>query len=123
MQKINLKDKFSQFTDFWSPKVIGDLGNYQVKVAKFHDQFVWHHHDQEDEFFLVIEGRVAIHVKEKDSEQIYTLNAGEGIVVPRGVEHMPVAEETAHVLLLEPATTLNTGNVVNEKTVKNLKRL
>lgn len=122
MQIINLNDKFSQFNDFWSPKIIGDLGAYQVKVAKFHDQFVWHHHVHEDEFFLVITGTVTMHIKAPD-EETYVLHEGEGIVVPHGTEHMPVASGTADVLLLEPATTLNTGNVTNEKTVKRLKRL
>lgn len=114
MEVINLQDKFSQFDEFWSPKIVGDLGSYQVKVAKFNDEFVWHHHDNEDEFFLVIKGEVTIHVKKDGKEELYPLHEGEAIVVPKGV---------SQVLLLEPETTLNTGNVTNEKTVTDLKKI
>ncbi|MCI1859771.1 MAG: cupin domain-containing protein [Sporolactobacillus sp.] len=123
MEKVNLYDKFSKFNDFWSPKVVGDLGNYQVKLAKFHDQFVWHHHEHEDEFFLIVKGAVTIHTRESSGEKTYELHAGEFFIVPKGIEHMPVANGVAEVLLLEPATTLNTGNVQNDKTVKKLDRL
>ncbi|WP_427813608.1 cupin domain-containing protein [Enterococcus sp. 22-H-5-01] len=120
MEIINLSDKFSQFNDTWSPKILGDIGDYQVKVAKFENEFTWHHHENEDEFFLVIEGLITIHVKENGKEVEYPLHSGEAMIVPKGVEHMPVSEGISQVLLLEPATTLNTGNVVNEKTVKDL---
>ncbi|AZZ60842.1 putative Mannose-6-phosphate isomerase (manC) [Oenococcus oeni] len=123
MEKVNLEDKFKQFNDYWSPKIVGDLGKYQIKLAKFHDQFVWHHHDNEDEFFLIIKGSVTIHLKENDQEKQYELKEGEFFIVPKGVEHMPVANGVAEVLLFEPATTLNTGNVKDEKTVSNLKRI
>ncbi|AVI93370.1 putative Mannose-6-phosphate isomerase (manC) [Oenococcus oeni] len=123
MEKVNLEDKFKQFNDYWSPKIVGDLGKYQIKLAKFHDQFVWHHHNNEDEFFLIIKGSVTIHLKENDQEKQYELKEGEFFIVPKGVEHMPVANGVAEVLLFEPATTLNTGNVKDEKTVSNLKRI
>ncbi|MDN6968881.1 cupin domain-containing protein [Oenococcus sp. UCMA 17063] len=123
MEKVNLEDKFKQFNDYWSPKIVGDLGKYQIKLAKFHDQFVWHHHDNEDEFFLIIKGSVTIHLKENDQEKQYELKEGEFFIVPKGVEHMPIANGVAEVLLFEPATTLNTGNVKDEKTVSNLKRI
>ncbi|OLQ32598.1 cupin domain-containing protein, partial [Oenococcus oeni] len=119
----NLEDKFKQFNDYWSPKIVGDLGKYQIKLAKFHDQFVWHHHNNEDEFFLIIKGSVTIHLKENNQEKQYELKEGEFFIVPKGVEHMPVANGVAEVLLFEPATTLNTGNVKDEKTVSNLKRI
>ncbi|EJO01355.1 cupin domain-containing protein [Oenococcus oeni] len=123
MEKVNLEDKFKQFNDYWSPKIVGDLGKYQIKLAKFHDQFVWHHHNNEDEFFLIIKGSVTIHLKENNQEKQYELKEGEFFIVPKGVEHMPVANGVAEVLLFEPATTLNTGNVKDEKTVSNLKRI
>ncbi|SYW11159.1 cupin domain-containing protein [Oenococcus oeni] len=123
MEKVNLEDKFKQFNDYWSPKIVGDLGRYQIKLAKFHDQFVWHHHNNEDEFFLIIKGSVTIHLKENNQEKQYELKEGEFFIVPKGVEHMPVANGVAEVLLFEPATTLNTGNVKDEKTVSNLKRI
>ena len=123
MEKVNLEDKFKQFNDYWSPKIVGDLGKYQIKLAKFHDQFVWHHHNNEDEFFLIIKGSVTIHLKENNQEKQYELKEGEFFIVPKGVEHMPVANGVAEVLLFEPATTLNTGNVKDEETVSNLKRI
>ncbi len=123
MEKVNLEDKFKQFNDYWSPKIVGNLGRYQIKLAKFHDQFVWHHHNNEDEFFLIIKGSVTIHLKENNQEKQYELKEGEFFIVPKGVEHMPVANGVAEVLLFEPATTLNTGNVKDEKTVSNLKRI
>ncbi|OIL35556.1 mannose-6-phosphate isomerase, partial [Oenococcus oeni] len=122
-EKVNLEDKFKQFNDYWSPKIVGDLGKYQIKLAKFHDQFVWYHHNNEDEFFLIIKGSVTIHLKENNQEKQYELKEGEFFIVPKGVEHMPVANGVAEVLLFEPATTLNTGNVKDEKTVSNLKRI
>jgi mannose-6-phosphate isomerase-like protein (cupin superfamily) len=119
MEKVNLADKFALFTDHWSPKIIGELNGQQVKLVKFQGPFVWHHHDHEDALFLVVKGR--FHMEFQD-RQVW-LEEGECLVVPRGVEHRPVAEEEAHVLLFEPASTLNTGNVRDERTLERLERI
>jgi mannose-6-phosphate isomerase-like protein (cupin superfamily) len=119
MDKVNIAEKLSQFTEQWSPKVVGELNGQYVKLVKFQGPFVWHHHDNEDEMFLVVEGSFVMKFRDRD----VTLNAGEFIVVPRGVEHMPVAEEEAQVMLFEPKSTLNTGNVRNERTRENLESL
>jgi mannose-6-phosphate isomerase-like protein (cupin superfamily) len=116
MESVNLKEKFSLFDDYWSPKVVGELNDFHVKLVKVKGEFVWHHHENEDEMFLVVKGRLVIRLRDHD----IVLNEGEFTVIPRGVEHMPVAEEETHVLLLEPKTTLNTGNVQNERTVAEL---
>ena len=117
--KINLKEKLRQFTDLWQPRIIAELNGQEVKLAKLQGEFVWHHHANEDELFLVLEGRLSIHLRDR----VVELEAGELFIVPRGVEHKPVASEEAHVLLLEPASTLNTGNLVNERTVEKPQRL
>lgn len=119
MDKINLAEKFSQFTEYWSPKVVAELNGQLVKLAKLKGTFVWHHHKEEDELFMVVKGRLVIQLRDQD----IVLEEGELFVVPRGVEHRPVAEEEAHVLLFEPISTLNTGTVVNERTVRDLERL
>ncbi|UCF40941.1 MAG: cupin domain-containing protein [Gemmatimonadota bacterium] len=119
MQKINLAEKLSLFTDYWRPRIVADLNGQQVKLAKLKGEFEWHHHEREDELFLVLRGRLTIKLRDGDVR----LEEGECVVVPRGVEHKPVAEDEAHVLLFEPATTLNTGNVRSERTVEELKRL
>ncbi len=119
MDKINLFDKFARFTDHWRPKIVGELNGQQVKLVKFQGEFVWHHHDDEDELFLVIKGRFRMEFREGH----VWLQEGEFLIVPRGVEHRPVAEEEAHVLLFEPASTLNTGNVHNERTIEQLERV
>ena len=119
MEKINLLEKFSTFGDHWEPKIAGDLNGQQVKLVKFLGPFVWHHHDNEDELFLVVKGRFRMEFRDRD----IWLEQGEFLIVPRGVEHRPVAEEEVHVLLFEPATTLNTGNVRNERTVEALERV
>lgn len=119
MEVVNLADKFSQFQDYWSPKIVGELNDFQVKLVKVKGEFVWHHHDNEDEMFLVVKGRLLIKLQDRD----LWLNEGEFTIIPRGVEHMPVAEEEAHILLLEPKSTLNTGNVQNERTVEDLERI
>lgn len=116
MYKINLTEKFSRFADHWSPKLVGELNGQQVKLAKLKGEFVWHAHEREDELFLVVRGRLVIQLR--DGEIV--LEPGELAIVPRGVEHRPVAEEEAHVLLFEPATTVNTGTVRNERTVDRL---
>lgn len=119
MDKINLAEKFSLFHDHFSPKVVGELNGQQVKLVKFKGEFVWHHHDHEDELFYVLKGSFDMHMRDK----IVTIHEGEFIIMPRGVEHKPVANEEVEIMLFEPATTLNTGNVTNEKTVKELKHL
>jgi mannose-6-phosphate isomerase-like protein (cupin superfamily) len=116
---VNLAEKFRQFGDYWSPKIVGELNDHQVKVVKLKGEFVWHHHDSEDELFLVVQGRLLLKFRDRD----VWLEAGEFAIVPRGVEHLPIAPEEAHVVLLEPRSTLNTGNVRNERTVSELERL
>ena len=116
MDKVNLAQKFSMFNDYWSPKIVGEINDTYVKLVKFKGEFVWHHHETEDELFLVVKGNLLIKLWDKD----IFLEEGEFVVIPKGVEHLPIAEEEAHVLLLEPKTTLNTGNVYGEKTVENV---
>lgn len=118
-QKVNLSDKFDLFDEVWSPKVVGGLNGQHVKLVKLLGEFVWHHHDDEDELFLVVRGRFRMEFRERE----VWLEEGEMIVVPRGVEHRPVAEEEAWVMLFEPASTLNTGNVRDESTVEELDRI
>ncbi len=115
IDKVNLREKFARFSEYWSPKVVGELNGQEVRLAKLKGEFVWHHHAEEDELFLVIEGRLCIELR----DGAIWLEAGELAIVPRGVEHRPVAPEEAHVLLFEPKDTLNTGNVRNERTVAN----
>lgn len=119
MRTVNLREKFAQFDEYWSPRVIGELNDCQVKAVKLKGEFVWHHHDTEDELFLVVKGK--LRMKFRDREVM--VGEGEFLVVPHGVEHLPVADEEVHVVLLEPATTLNTGNLQNERTVRELKRI
>src|SRR5438105_2780020 len=110
MEKINLEQKFSQFSDYFSPKVVGELNGQHVKLVKFKGEFVWHHHDHEDELFYVLKGSFDMQMRDKT----ITVNEGEFLVMPRGIEHRPVAKEEVSIMLFEPATTLNTGNVENE---------
>jgi mannose-6-phosphate isomerase-like protein (cupin superfamily) len=119
MKVVNLAQKFSLFSDYWSPKIVGELNGQQVKVAKLHGEFIWHQHEHEDELFLVVQGRLRMKLRDRE----VTINAGEFFIVPKGVEHLPIAEEEVHVVLLEPAATLNTGNVRNERTVETLDRV
>ena len=116
---VNLAEKFGLFAEHWQPKVVGDLNGQQVKLVKLLGEFVWHHHAAEDELFLVVRGRLRMQFRGGE----VAVDAGEFIIVPRGVEHRPVAEEEAHVLLFEPASTLNTGNVRNEFTAAKLDRI
>lgn len=116
---VNLAQKLSLFTEHWSPKIVGELNDFYVKLVKFQGEFVWHHHDDEDEMFLVVKGRLQMRFRDKD----LWLNEGEFVIVPRGVEHMPVAPEEVHVVLFEPKSTLNTGNVESERTVTDLDRI
>ncbi|MCI0541432.1 MAG: cupin domain-containing protein [Verrucomicrobiales bacterium] len=119
MNKINLTDKFTLFKEHWSPKIVAELNGQQVKLAKFAGAFPWHHHEAEDELFLVVKGRFRMEFRDR---RVW-LEEGELLVVPRGVEHRPVAEDEAHVLVFEPASTLNTGNVRNDRTLTALERI
>jgi mannose-6-phosphate isomerase-like protein (cupin superfamily) len=119
METVNLQEKFGKFTEHWKPKIIGELNDSYVKAVKFKGDFVWHHHDNEDELFLVVKGTMRMKFREREE----LVREGEFIVVPKGVEHCPVADQEAHVVLLEPKSTLNTGNVTNERTVAQLERI
>ena len=119
MKKVNLSEKFALFEDYWNPKIVGELNDSYVKLVKLKGEFVWHHHQDEDEMFLVVKGSLLIRLRDGDVR----LREGEFIVIPRGVEHLPVAEEEAHVLLLEPRSTLNTGNLQNSRTVAELQHI
>lgn len=119
MEKINLKEKFAQFSDHWNPRIISELNGQQVKVTKLKGEFFWHHHEHEDELFLITKGKLKIEFRDKTVE----IGEGEFIIVPRGVEHRPVAEEEVEVLLFEPASTLNTGNVINDVTKRVLDKI
>ena len=110
---INLADKFSHIGEYWSPKVAGDINDFQLKLVKLKGEFVWHHHEAEDELFLVVKGQLIIRLRDRE----LTLSEGEITIIPRGVEHCPFAEEEVQVILLEPKDTPNTGNVLNERTV------
>ncbi len=120
MDVVNLGEKFSRFSDYWSPKIVGEVNEMHVKLVKLQGEFVWHHHDHEDELFLVVTGRLRMQLKSGDRE----IGPGEFIVVPKGTEHCPVAlTDEVHVLLLEPKGTRNTGYVVSERTVDTLDHL
>ena len=116
---VNLANMFEAFHDHWKPKIVGDVNDAHVKLVKLKGEFVWHHHDVEDELFLVVQGRLVLKLRDRD----LVVRPGEFAIIPRGVEHMPVAEEETHVLLVEPKSTLNTGNLTNERTVPDLERL
>ncbi len=119
IRKVNLAETFSRFQDRWSPKVVGEVNDSLVKLVKLKGEFVWHHHDREDELFLVMQGQLRLKLRDRD----LVLGPGEFAIIPHGVEHLPVAEEETHVLMFEPNSTLNTGNVRNERTVAELERL
>ncbi|HEX6224300.1 MAG TPA: cupin domain-containing protein [Chryseolinea sp.] len=119
MDKVNISEKLGQFSDYYNPRIIGELNGQQVKAVKLKGEFVWHHHDHEDELFLVIKGKLIMEFRDKFVEVM----PGEFIIVPRGVEHKPVAEDEVHLLLFEPASTLNTGNVENERTRTKLEKI
>ena len=119
IDKVNLAEKLAAFDEPWSPKIVAELNDAYVKVVRLEGEFVWHHHDGEDELFLVASGRMRMQFRDGD----VVLEPGELIVVPRGVEHCPLAEGECHVVLIEPKTTLNTGNVRNERTREKLDRI
>ena len=116
---VNLREKLNSFQDCWSPKIVGELNDSFVKLVKLKGEFVWHHHETEDELFLVVKGSLLIKLRDRDIR----VEEGEFVIIPRGVEHLPIAKEEVHVLLLEPKTTLNTGNVANERTVAELDQI
>ncbi|TMI81861.1 MAG: cupin domain-containing protein [Bacteroidetes bacterium] len=119
MEKINLAEKLSLFKEHWKPKIVGELNGQMVKLVKFEGPFVWHHHDHEDELFYVVKGSFEMEFEDR----VETINEGEFIIVPRGVEHRPNAKEECDVMLFEPASTLNTGNVENENTLHRLEKI
>ncbi|UFU00645.1 cupin domain-containing protein [Radiobacillus kanasensis] len=119
MEKVNVADKFKLFHEHWSPKIVGEINDTYVKLAKLKGAFNWHHHEHEDEMFFVVKGKLLIKLRDKD----IWLEEGEFFVVPKGVEHLPIAEEEVHVLLIEPKTTLNTGTEITNRTVKDLPTL
>jgi mannose-6-phosphate isomerase-like protein (cupin superfamily) len=119
MEKVNLARKFAAFDEYWQPKIVGALNGQLVKLVKFNGEFIWHHHDTQDELFLVLKGRLTMRLRGRD----VPLEEGEFFIVERGVEHQPVAEDEAHVLLFEPESTLNTGNIRNDRTVDHLESI
>jgi mannose-6-phosphate isomerase-like protein (cupin superfamily) len=119
VEKVNVAQKFDLFSDYWTPKIAAELNDSYIKLAKFNGEFVWNHHENQDELFLVTKGQLLIRLRDGDVR----IGPGEFVVIPRGVEHMPVAEDEVHVILIEPKTTLNTGNVVGAKTVERLEKL
>ncbi|MBC7878251.1 MAG: cupin domain-containing protein [Anaerolineales bacterium] len=114
MQTINISQKLDLFNEYWSPRIVGELNDSHVKLVKLKGEFVWHQHENEDELFLVIKGKLLIKLRDRD----LWLNEGEFVIIPKGAEHCPVAEEEVHVMLLEPKSTLNTGDQQNERTVE-----
>lgn len=119
IESVNIAGKFALIDAYWSPRIGGEINDFQIKFARLKGEFVWHHHEHEDELFLVVKGRLLMRLRDGDR----WVNEGEFIIIPHGVEHLPVAEEECHVLLFEPKGTLNTGNVENERTVRDLKQV
>lgn len=119
MEAVNLEEKYNLIDKHWSPRIVGELNGQAVKIAKIQGEFIWHTHQEEDEFFLVVKGKIMIRTREGDVE----IKEGEFFIVPRGTEHMPVAEQEAYILMFEPIGTLNTGNVHSEQTIKEVDRI
>ncbi len=119
MEKVNIAGKLKLIDDYWKPRIVAELNGQHVKLVKLKGEFIWHHHEKEDELFLVMKGRFRMEFRDRH----VWVEEGDFIVVPRGMQHRPVAEEEAHILLFEPASTLNTGNVRNERTVEKLERI
>jgi mannose-6-phosphate isomerase-like protein (cupin superfamily) len=119
MEKVNIAEKLSKFSDHWNPRIIGELNGQQVKATKLKGEFFFHQHEHEDEMFLIVKGTLKMEFRDRTE----IINAGEFIIVPRGVEHKPIAEEEVELLLFEPASTLNTGNIENERTKKHLEKI
>jgi len=123
MNKINLAEKMASFSEHWSPKIIAELNGQHVKVAKLQGAFDWHFHDKEDELFWIISGQLQMHIRDDGEERVVEIGPGELFIVPRGVEHKPVAASEVEIVLFEPATTSNTGNIENDRTKRDLKRI
>ena len=123
MEKVNLAQKFSTIADYYNPRIAGEINDSYVKLVKLKGEFVWHHHDVEDELFFVVKGTLRMLWKEGGHERETRVSPGEFLIMPHGVEHKPVADEEVHLMLLEPKTTLNTGNLRNERTVADLQRI
>ena len=119
MNTINLKEKFSRFSDYCNPRILGEVNDCHIKAVKLKGEFIWRHHENEDELFLIIKG--TLRMKFRDHEAV--VREGEFVIVPRGVEHCPVADEEVHIVLIEPKSTLNTGNISNERTVAQLEHI
>jgi len=119
IDKVNLQEKFGSFSDYWNPRIVGELNGQHVKLVKFQGPFVWHRHEREDELFLVVKGELVMEFRDRTIH----LAEGEFLIVPKEVEHRPVADRECHVLLFEPASTLNTGNVESELTRRQLERI
>lgn len=117
--KVNLAEKFARFNEYNVQKIVGEVNDSYVKLSKMNGQFIWHHHPNEDELFLVVKGKLILHLRDRD----VVLNPGEFFIVPKGVDHLPEAQEETHILLLEPKSTLNTGNVRNQQTIGELERI
>ena len=123
-EKVNMAQKFASFSDLWNPKIAGEINDCYVKMVKLRGEFVWHHHDHEDELFLVTKGLLRMKLRDAaGAEREVRIGEGEFLIVPRGTEHLPIGDDEVHVVLLEPKSTLNTGNVVNERTVAKLGRI
>ncbi len=119
MEKVNIAEKLSRFSDHWNPRIIGELNGQHIKAVKLRGEFIWHHHDHEDELFLVVKGTLRMEFRDRTE----IVKPGEFIIVQRGIEHKPVADEEAEILLFEPASTVNTGNIDNERTKKHLEKI
>lgn len=120
---VNLQEKFRLFNECWSPRIAAELNDSYVKLAKLKGEFVWHHHEKEDELFLVVTGTLRMRIREMGEERELAIHPGELVVIPRGVEHLPIADEEVHVVLLEPKSTLNTGNLRSERTKESLEEI
>lgn len=123
MDKVNLSEKFALFDGYWQPRLVGELNGQVIKLAKLKGEFVWHHHETEDEMFLVVKGTLIVQVRDDEGERDIAVEEGAFLIVPRGVEHRPIAPEEVHVMFFEPAGTLNTGNVRDARTLDTLERL
>ena len=123
MDKVNLAQKFSLFNEHYKPKIVGELNDTYVKLVKFEGDFMWHHHDEEDELFFVVKGTLRMNVRENGAEREIVVRPGEFIIIPHGIEHFPTSDEEVQVMLLEPKTTLNTGNLRNDRTQPELQRI
>jgi len=123
MDKVNLAQKFSLFSEHYSPKIVGEVNDAYVKLAKLQGDFMWHHHDLEDELFFVVKGALRMKIRENGGEREIVVRPGEFLIIPHGVEHFPSADEETHIMLLEPKSTLNTGNLENERTLAELQRI